>query len=318
MSTSPSYRRVALREVGLRDGVQAFGSALPTALKCDWILLAYAAGLREIEVGSYLAAEKAPHMADTPEVVAFATTLSDLSVSVLVHDLEGARQAMAEGAGIVTLPLPASEAYCMASVGRPIEAVLADLRRICALRDAQGRSVQIEAAVSTAFGCALQGAIEHATVLERVTAALSAGCDGVTLADTFGRADARAVHALCSQVRTAAPSTLLTAHLHGGSQLENVEAAVATGVDRLDASLAGIGGSVLLKGSEGNVSVEDVATLLRSLGVAVEVDMKTLAELRQFASRHPDAKAMFDALREVGGKPKSPRLWPVTPSRGLN
>jgi hydroxymethylglutaryl-CoA lyase len=298
-TTSPSSAQpVTLREVGLRDGLQVLARPVPTAFKCDWILLAYAAGLRRIDVGSYAAPARLPQMADTPEVVAFATTLPDLAVCVQVHDREGAARAFDAGVAMVTLPVAASERYGRASVGRGAAQMLRELQALCALRDARAVATRVELGISTAFSCVRLGAMAPEAVLGLVREGVRCGADQVGLGDTFGHAEPQAVRELFIRARAVAGHKVLSAHLHtdDDGHLAAVEAALDAGVTHLDASLAGMGGNRLVPGTQGNVSLEAVAELLQRRGIDPGVEFQTLAELRRFAGRHPDALALFDAV----------------------
>lgn len=287
-----------LREVGLRDGLQVLARPVPTAFKCDWILLAYAAGLRHIDVGTYADAGRLPQMADTAEVVAFATTLPDLRVCVQVHDLDGALRAFDAGVAMVTLPVPASDRYGQASVGRNAAQMLQVLEQVCSLRDGRGVATRVEAGISTAFSCLRLGHMEPEAVLGLVRESVGCGVDQIGLGDTFGHATAEAVRELFQRARESTGECVLSAHLHsdGGGHLAAVEAALDAGVTHLDASLAGMGGSRLVPGTHGNVSLEEVAGLLRQRGIDAGVDRQTLAELRRFAGANPDAFALFGAV----------------------
>ena len=144
---------VVVREVGLRDGLQSIRTVLATERKIEWIRGAYDAGQREIEVGSFVPAHLLPQLADTAELVAFAKTLPELTVSVLVPNLKGAERAIEVGAHAMLLPLSASHAHSLANLKRTPDAVVEDLRRIVDLRDAKGSDCLVEVGMSTAFGC---------------------------------------------------------------------------------------------------------------------------------------------------------------------
>jgi hydroxymethylglutaryl-CoA lyase len=291
-------QQLILREVGLRDGLQVLARPVPTAFKCDWILLAYAAGLRHIDVGTYAAPDRLPQMADTAEVVAFATTLPDLRVCVQVHDLEGALRAFDAGVAMVTLPVSASDRYGQASVGRNAAQMLQTLGRICSLRDERGLATRIEVGISTAFSCVRLGHMEPEVVLGLVRESVQLGVDQIGLGDTFGHASPDAALELFQRARALTGDCALSAHLHSDDTgpLAAVEAALDAGVTHLDASLAGMGGSRLVPGTHGNVSLEEVAELLQRRGLDAGMDMQTLAELRRFAGANPDAFALFGAV----------------------
>src|SRR5262245_37353376 len=177
-------QNVTVREVGLRDGLQSLARTMPTAQKFEWLRASFEAGLREIEVGSYVPARLLPQLADTAEVVAFAKTLPGLTVSVLVPNLKGAARAFDTGADSMLLPLSASRAHSLANLRKTPDDVLAELARIRDLRDGRGSSCLIEVGISTAFGCTIQGRVEPDEVLRILSGALSAGAERVGLADT--------------------------------------------------------------------------------------------------------------------------------------
>jgi hydroxymethylglutaryl-CoA lyase len=274
--------RVTVREVGLRDGLQSIARTLPTADKIAWLRGAHAAGLREIEVGSFVPARLLPQLADTGALVAEALTLPGLHVSVLVPNLHGAEAAIASGAHGMVLPLSASHAHSLANLRKTPDEVVAEAARIRAARDAAGSKMILEGGVGTAFGCTIQGEVKEREVLRLMQALLDAGCDRVSLADTVGYADPAAVQRLFTQARAIAGDRLWCGHFHDtrGLGLANVYAALLTGVDRFDACLAGIGGCPHAPGASGNVATEDLAYLLRSMGLETGIDLDVLLALR--------------------------------------
>lgn len=274
--------RAVIREVGLRDGLQSVATILPTACKRDWIGAAYAAGIREIEVGSFVPARLLPQLADTAEALSFARTLPGLFASVLVPNLKGAERALAAGADLLLVPLSASRAHSLANLRRTPDEVVAEVARIRAARDASGAKALIEGGVGTAFGCTLQGRVESAEVLRLMQALLDAGADRVSLADTVGYADPNSVRRLFEQALRIAGDRFWCGHFHDtrGLALANVCAALEVGVARFDASLAGIGGCPHAPGASGNVATEDLAFMLAAMGVATGVDVPRLLALR--------------------------------------
>lgn len=279
----PSFPdRVVVREVGLRDGLQSIATVLATERKKEWIRDAYAAGQREIEVGSFVPARLLPQLADTAELVAYAKTLPDLFVSVLVPNLQGAERALEARADLLLVPLSASHAHSLANLRKTPDEVIAEVAHIRAVRDAAGARTLIEGGVSAAFGCTIQGEVKTSEVLRCVAGLLDAGCDRVSIADTVGFADPRAVGELFEQARAIAGERFWCGHFHDtrGLALANVVAAMATGVARFDASLAGIGGCPHAPGASGNAASEDLAFMLASMGLATGIDLDRLLALR--------------------------------------
>jgi hydroxymethylglutaryl-CoA lyase len=278
----PLPRHAVIREVGLRDGLQSIATVLPTERKCEWVRDAYAAGQREIEVGSFVPPKLLPQLADTGEVLAYAKTLPVLSASVLVPNLKGAEQALAADADLMLLPLSASHAHSLANLRKTPDDVVAELARIRAARDASGRKTLIEGGVGTAFGCTIQGEVKTSEVLRLLQALLDAGADRVSLADTVGYADPYSVSKLFEQALKIAGDRFWCGHFHDtrGLALANVYAALQLGVLRFDASLAGIGGCPHAPGASGNAATEDLAFMLAAMGVDSGIDLPQLLALR--------------------------------------
>jgi hydroxymethylglutaryl-CoA lyase len=273
---------VVVREVGLRDGLQSIATLLATEHKKEWIRDAHAAGQREIEVGSFVPARLLPQLADTAELVAFAKTLPDLFVSVLVPNLRGAERALDAKADLLLVPLSASHAHSLANLKKTPDEVIAEVGRIRAARDAAGSKTLIEGGISTAFGCTIQGEVKTSEVLRCLQALLDAGCDRISIADTVGFAGPGAVRALFEQARRVAGERFWCGHFHDtrGLALANVYAAIETGVARFDATLAGIGGCPHAPGASGNTASEDLAFMLADMGIATGIDIDPLLALR--------------------------------------
>ncbi|WP_333705624.1 hydroxymethylglutaryl-CoA lyase [Ottowia beijingensis] len=302
MSASTLPARAVIREVGLRDGLQAIARTLPTEQKKAWLRGAHAAGQREIEVGSFVPAKYLPQLADTAELVAFARTLPGLFVSVLVPNLRGAEAAIAAQADLMLLPLSASHAHSLANLRKTPDEVVAEVARIRAARDAAGSKTLLEGGMSTAFGCTIQGEVKHSEVLRLLQALLDAGCDRVSLADTVGYADPAAVARLFEAARKLAGDRLWAAHFHDtrGLGLANVYAALQTGIARFDACLAGLGGCPHAPGASGNVSTEDLAWMLRSMGIDTGLDIDALLALRQQVAGWLQGEALHGTLWRAG------------------
>lgn len=279
-ATGPTH--AVVREVGLRDGLQSIARVLPTAQKIEWVNAAYAAGQREIEVGSFVPARLLPKLADTAEVLAHAQTLPGLRASVLVPNLKGAERALECGAHLMVVPLSASHAHSLANLRKTPDEVVAEVARIRAARDAAGSATLIEGGVGTAFGCTLQGEVAESEVLRLMHALLGAGTDRVSLADTVGFADPASVQRLFAKARALVGDRLACAHFHDtrGMGLANAYAAWQTGITRFDACLAGIGGCPHAPGASGNVTTEDLEYMLQRMGVTTGVDVPALLALR--------------------------------------
>ncbi len=295
-------RTAVIREVGLRDGLQSIATILPTEHKRAWIRAAHAAGQREIEVGSFVPARLLPQLADTAELLAFAKTLPGLFASVLVPNLRGAESAIAGGADLMIVPLSASHAHSLANLRKTPDDVVAEVARIRAARDAAGSRTLIEGGVGTAFGCTLQGHVAKSEVLRLMQALLDAGADRVSLADTVGYADPAMVSDLFEDAVRLAGDRFWCGHFHDtrGLGLANVAAALEVGVARFDACLAGIGGCPHAPGASGNVSTEDLAYMLGSMGIATGIDIAALLALRGQVAQWLAGETLHGTLWRAG------------------
>src|SRR3954468_7611367 len=177
-----SMQQVHICEVGPRDGLQNAHHLMPTGAKKQWIASLAAAGLREIEVGSFVPPKLIPAMADTGELVAFAATIPNLKVVALAPNLKGFQRAIEAGAHKVTFPVSVSHQHSVSNVRMTPEQMVEEVRK-CAQFPRAG--VEIEGAVSTAFGCTMQGVVPEDDVV-RIAAALAEFCASVALADTVG------------------------------------------------------------------------------------------------------------------------------------
>ena len=301
--TAPAPPTVLISEVGPRDGLQSVAAVMPTAAKLRWIDALHAAGLREIEVASFVPARLLPQMADAPEVVAHARTLPGLTVVALVPNLRGAEAAIAAGVHKLTVPVSASEAHSLANVRKSRQGMVAEFRRIAQLRAVTAPHVALEAGMSTAFGCTLQGEVDEDEVIALAVALAEAGADDVGLSDTTGMANPAQVRRLFGRLREAIGAKAGAAHLHNtrGLGLANCLAAYDAGVRTFDASQGGLGGCPYAPGASGNVVTEDLVFLFEALGVATGVDLARL-----IAAREPLA----------AGLPGEP-LYGMTPLAGL-
>ena len=297
---------VVIREVGLRDGLQSINTVVPTERKREWIGDAYAAGQREIEVGSFVPARLLPQLADTADLVAYAKTLPGLFVSVLVPNLKGAERAIETRADLMLVPLSASREHSLANLRREPEDVVAEVARMRAARDAAGSKTMIEGGIGTAFGCTIQGNVEQRDVLRYMQALLDAGADRVSIADTVGYAGPAAVRDLFEKARNIAGERLWCGHFHDtrGLALANVYAALETGVARFDATLAGIGGCPHAPGASGNASSEDLAFMLADMRIETGIDIPALLKLRAKVAQWLEGETLHGALW-LAGLPKT-------------
>jgi hydroxymethylglutaryl-CoA lyase len=271
--------QVHICEVGPRDGLQNARQLMPTEAKKRWISALAAAGLKEIEVGSFVPPKLIPAMADTAEIVKHAVAIPGIKVVALAPNLKGFQRALEAGAHKVTFPVSASRQHSESNVRMTPEQMVEEVRR-CAQFPHPG--VEIEGAVSTAFGCTMQGAVPEDDVV-RIAAALAEFCDGVALADTVGYANPAQVRRIFRRVKSAIGEKLEGAHFHNtrGLGLANSLAAYEEGVRAFDSSLGGLGGCPFAPGASGNVITEDLVFMFESMGVSTGIDLEALMVARR-------------------------------------
>ena len=295
---------VTVTEVGLRDGLQAISAILPTELKCEWIRLAYDAGLRSIEAGSFVPPKLLPQMADTAQVVKYALTLPGLNVCALVPNLRGAEAGFASGAHEIVFPLSASAAHSRANIRKTPAEAIEELRRICALRDTlpAASRPQVIAGISTAFGCTIQGDVPEGDVERMAVAAADAGADAIGLGDTTGYANPAQVRRLYRRLRAVVGERLSGAHFHDtrGLALANVVAALDCGIRDFDSSLAGLGGCPHAPGATGNVATEDLVFKLESMGLDTGIDVQKLVASRELLRRALPGEPLYGHIERAG------------------
>jgi hydroxymethylglutaryl-CoA lyase len=293
---------VLISEVGPRDGLQSVAATMPTEAKKRWLTALHAAGLREIEVTSFVPAKLLPQLADAAEVVAFARTLPDLVVMALVPNARGAEAALAAGAHKLTIPLSASAAHSLANVRKTREEMLEEVRRIVELKNERAPQVQVEANISTAFGCTLQGAVAEDDVVRLAAAAIAAGADESGLSDTTGMANPAQVRRLFQRVRGEIGERTGAAHMHNtrGLGLANCLAAYDVGVRTFDSSQGGLGGCPYAPGASGNVVTEDLVFMFEAMGVRTGVDLARLIAARGALAQGLPGEPLHGMTPEAG------------------
>ena len=303
MAMSSAAPAVLISEVGPRDGLQSVAATMPTAAKLRWIDALVASGLREIEVASFVPARLLPQMADADAVVRHALTHSGVTVMALVPNLRGAQAALQAGVHKLTIPVSASAAHSMANVRKTREAMVEEVRAIVRLCRGRFPGVLVEAGVSTAFGCTLQGPVPEDEVLRLAEQVVAAGVDECGLSDTTGMANPAQVRRLFTRLRADIGDKAGAAHMHNtrGLGLANCLAAYDVGVRTFDSSLGGLGGCPHAPGASGNVVTEDLVFMFEAMGIATGIHLPAL-----MAARTP----------LQAGLPGEP-LYGMTPEAGL-
>jgi hydroxymethylglutaryl-CoA lyase len=275
---------------------------MPTAQKFLWIDALVASGLREIEVGSFVPAKLLPQMADTADVVRHALTHPGVTVMALVPNARGAESALRTGVHKLTIPVSASAAHSSATVRKTREEMFAEVRAIARLRDDIAPGVKIEAGISTAFGCTLQGEVKEDEVVWVAGECIAAGADEAGLSDTTGMANPAQVRRLFNKVRALIGDKTGAAHMHNtrGLGLANCLAAFDVGVRTFDSSLGGLGGCPYAPGASGNVVTEDLVFMFEAMGVSTGVDLGNLMAAREALQAGLPGEPIYGMTPEAG------------------
>lgn len=274
---------VIINDVGPRDGLQNQPGTLTPAQRLQLIEALVAAGMKHIEVGSFVSPTAVPAMAGTEQVLAGLAAVADACYSVLIPNRKGYELAKVAGARSVTMVLYGSEGMARNNVNmgkQQVETVTADI-----LQQARQDGIRVCAAIAVAFECPFDGPTDAAEV-ERITAHfLQLGADEISLADTIGAADPGQVRALTSKLVSDHGNARLSCHFHDTRALglANVFAALESGIRKFDASIGGLGGCPFAPGASGNVATEDVAMLLQQMGYATGIDLRALVAAAELA-----------------------------------
>ena len=293
--------QILVSEVGPRDGLQSIKAIMPLEAKKAWITAEAAAGVREIEVGSFVPSSLLPQMADTAELVRFARGIEGLNVVALVPNAKGAQRAVDAGVHAMSIPLSMSETHSIRNVRKDHPAMLAEIAAAAGIARAAG--VHFAVGLATAFGCTIEGAVPEDTVVRLALAAAEAGAQEFSLSDTTGYADPAQVKRLVRKVKAAVGADMLTTlHLHNtrGLGLANALAGLEEGNTTLDASLGGLGGCPAAPGASGNLVTEDLVLMLNAMGLDTGIDLERLLEVRQILAAALPGEPLYGFTPDAG------------------
>lgn len=293
---------ILISEVGPRDGLQSVDTTMPTAIKRQWISALAEAGLREIEVGSFVSPKLLPQMADCAELVQHALTLPDVFVTALTPNLKGAENAFRAGVQKITIPVSVSEPHSLSNVRKTHAQVYEEIASIVAFRNEQYPHILIESGLSTVFGCTIQGIVTEEDSLRMAHKMAELGVDEVGLADTVGYGTPVQVRNLFIKLKAELGSVAGSAHFHNtrGQGLANVVAALEAGVTTFDSSQGGLGGCPYAPGASGNIVTEDLVYLLESMGLRTGVDIDKLVKARECLQKGLPGEALYGFIPDAG------------------
>lgn len=294
------YVRVC--EVGPRDGLQMAAKVMPTDVKLAWLKKILAAGVCEIEVGSFVPPRLVPQMADTDQVVRVVSGWMREGLCALAPNLKGVQHAHAAGAHAVIIPVSVSERHSVSNTRKGTFEQVAQVTEIVAWVRDQARPMRVEVGCATAFGCSMEGAIPESRVVAVATALARAGADSIVLADTVGYGNPVQVRSVVRAVRDAVGPVLKKLHLHDtmGLGLANVLAGLEEGIREFDASMAGLGGCPFAPGASGNIVTEDLVFMLESMGLTTGIKLDTLMVAREFLQQEFSGEPLHGSVAAAG------------------
>ena len=273
-------QRVRIREVGPRDGFQNEPEVIPTAEKVRLIGLLGAAGLRRIELTSFVRSDVIPQLADAEDVLGSYERLDGVAYSVLIPNERGLDRALARRDRFdeISVFLSASETHNAKNVNRSIAESLDGLQRV--IVRARDEGLRCEGVIATSFGCPYEGEVLPGRVFEIAERLAAAGCAEVGFGDTTGMANPRQVGDFFAGARERLGAVELTAHFHNtrGQGLANALAALEQGIDSFESAFGELGGCPVPPGSTGNISTEDLTSMLAEMGIESGIDLNRLLD----------------------------------------
>ena len=272
----PSH--VTLVEVGPRDGLQNEKQPVDAAVKIELVHRLQAAGLREIEVTSFVSPKWVPQMGDNTEVMVGLQRQAGVRYSVLTPNMKGLEAALASRPDEIVVFGAASEAFSQRNINCSIEESIERFRPVVAA--AHEHSIKVRCAVSVALGCPYQGEVTPDEVERVVRLMKGIGVDHCGIADTIGVGTPKRAQAALERALKHFPVAEVSGHFHDtyGQALANIYACLEMGIHTFDASVAGLGGCPYAKGATGNVGTEDVLFMLNGLGIETGVDIDRLVD----------------------------------------
>ena len=277
-------KRVTVYEVGPRDGLQNEARQVPTADKIRFIEGLIAAGLKHIEITSFVSPKWIPQLADAAEVARGVARPPGVSFSALVPNRRGLEAALAAGMTEIAVFLSASETHNKKNVNKTIAETLAAFDEV--VPAALAANVQVRAYVSTVFGCPYEGDVDPERAVELVGKLRDMGVYQVSLGDTIGVANPRQVEEVFARVLAKHASPAIAVHFHDtqGTALANCVIALTHGITTIDSAIGGLGGCPYAPGASGNLATDDVVAMLHSMGIETGIDLDKLVEASRLAA----------------------------------
>jgi hydroxymethylglutaryl-CoA lyase len=302
---SPLPPRVEIVEVGMRDGLQSEKVFITTSAKVEMIHALVDAGVKRIQLTSFVHPKLVPQMADAEEVCARVIRKPDVIYSALVLNSKGVERANNAGISHVDLGVSASETHSRKNTNRSIDEALAEFKAM--IEKAHAYSMTARAGIQCAFGCVYEGKIDEPRVIDITKQMLASGVDELALADSTGMANPLQMRRMMQQIVPLAGGKPVVLHLHDtrGMGLANLLTALECGVTQFDTAFGGLGGCPFIEGATGNIATEDTVHMLHEMGIETGIDIERVA----CVSRQAEA---------LLGKPLAGKVYALTDQRAIN
>ncbi|HEY9679025.1 MAG TPA: hydroxymethylglutaryl-CoA lyase [Drouetiella sp.] len=278
-------KQVRVVEVGPRDGLQNESQHVATTDKVKLIQALGDAGLKSIEITSFVSPKWIPQLADGLDVARSVKLPSDVTVSALVPNLKGYESAKEAGLKTIALFMSASESHSKKNINKSIDEAIAALSEVAKVAKHDGKSIRCY--ISVVFECPYEGPVSPQQVVRVVKEVVAMGVDEISLGDTIGAATPKQVADLIELLKKEVPLDKLALHFHDtrGTALANVLAGLDAGITIFDSSLGGLGGCPYAPGAAGNLATEDLVYMLHGLGIKTGIDLEKLVDAGQLAEQ---------------------------------
>jgi hydroxymethylglutaryl-CoA lyase len=276
MPDSNPQAQLLLEDEALRDGLQIETQLFTIEQKVELFNLLKDAGVRRIQVGSFVHPKIVPQMADTDELIRTLGRQQDTTISALILNDKGLERALACQVSHVSMSVSVSDSHSLKNARRSAADALAGM--VDLIKNARSEGLEVRAGLQSAFGCVYEGAISESAVLAAAEKMIAAGVDEINLADSTGMANPQTIRSLVGLVTRQFPDVRISLHLHDtrGLGLANMFSGYEAGVRVFDVCAGGLGGCPFIKGAAGNVPTEDAVHMFESMGIATGIELKSL------------------------------------------
>jgi len=270
---------ILIEEQGLRDGLQTLPITIDVETKIEWVNMLIAAGLKRIQVTSFVNPKLVPQMSDAAEVIRLLPKKKDVVFSALVLNIKGVERAIEAGIKHLSISISASNTHSLKNANKTIEASKEEFTRMVALALANG--ITIRGGIQCAFGCRYEGVVDENLIYNLVQHHLESGVQEIALADSTGMGNPYQVKRMMQKVKQIANETPVALHLHNTENkgYANVVAALDAGVTQFDTAFGGLGGCPFIKNATGNIATEDTVHLLHQLGYTTNININEVSKI---------------------------------------